>query len=474
MAQRANSAAGPVALVSALIEAGNVDTVYRDVYLARARALLAGVLPPEEFERRETWQAELGTLTLSIARAVEKGDWPQVKELSERSQAIREALARDRNLADTARAVYAVTDVKLDPFSPGLQPFTGTAARDLRGFRDRAVERLGALEQSDRPWHDFYSGRRAAFKALALDAADQPGAVAAAGAADTAREAAVKALKSGDMATLAKLAGVLMTGGPAAPREAPRAGSAPPSAASAAPPPPSGDLLVTFSAETLAGAARLGLAARRMDSRVEMTSLRQYLWNPLFTDESGRVAVKEVPLPAGTPDAFRQRLEMSMIHPLVNSGGARHLPKLLAEDVLVEAFPDPEPGESMPASDLLVALGLPGRRGLPRTAIERALLAHGARLVEHELRLDPRAFRLVCIPPDVHLRLGEAEGWGRQPYWTHFDGYLVMPDGRLRALAGGDAQFGGLYDLLGIGREYDSERVLARFAVVRRERMVAW
>ena len=91
-----------------------------------------------------------------------------------------------------------------------------------------------------------------------------------------------------------------------------------------------------------------------------------------------------------------------------------------------------------------------------------------------ELGLDPRTFRLVCIPPDVHLRLGEAEGWGRQPYWTHFDGYLVMADGRLQALAGGDARFGGLYDLLGVGRDYDSDKLLARFAVVRRDRMVAW
>ena len=50
----------------------------------------------------------------------------------------------------------------------------------------------------------------------------------------------------------------------------------------------------------------------------------------------------------------------------------------------------------------------------------------------------------------------------------------VMADGRLRALAGGDVRYGGLYDLLGISWDYDSDRVMARFAVVRRERMVAW
>ena len=37
---------------------------------------------------------------------------------------------------------------------------------------------------------------------------------------------------------------------------------------------------------------------------------------------------------------------------------------------------------------------------------------HGARILEKELGLDPRVFRLVCIPPDVYVRLGEAEGWG--------------------------------------------------------------
>ena len=47
--------------------------------------------------------------------------------------------------------------------------------------------------------------------------------------------------------------------------------------------------------------------------------------------------------------------------------------------------------------------------------------------VEKELGLDPRVFRLVCIPSDVHFRLGEAEGWGKQPCWTHFDGYLIRP-----------------------------------------------
>src|SRR5262249_23267934 len=98
----------------------------------------------------------------------------------------------------------------------------------------------------------------------------------------------------------------------------------------------------------------------------------------------------------------------------------------------------------------------------------------GPRVLHEVLHLDPAAFRVVCIPPDVHLRLGEVEGWGRHPLWTHFDGYLVLADGRKRALAGGHAKFGGLYNLMGLSRDYDSDRVMTRFAVARRDRMVVW
>jgi hypothetical protein len=95
----------------------------------------------------------------------------------------------------------------------------------------------------------------------------------------------------------------------------------------------------------------------------------------------------------------------------------------------------------------------------------------GIAVVRDELGLDPARFRLVCIPPDVHLRVGLKRGWGKQKLWTHFDGYMAMPGGKLRALAGGDVRFGGVYDMVGIGRNYDSDRIIARFAVVQRRRM---
>jgi len=461
----------PARLVSQLVDIGNADTVYRDVYLERARMFLGEVISPEDFERIERQQADLAGLPLTIARALQRENWAQVQELTARMQAIRRESDSKRSLVETARGVYAVRDVRLDPFSPGLQRFVRLPTKDLETLRTRAIEQLAALEGADPSAQTFYAGRRAAFQGLALGTGTAAGESApTAGATADPREAAAQALRAGDLRGLEELAKKLMaTAKPAAERPGARG-----SAAGPAPAQPATDLLMSFSDDTLARARRLGLAPRRLESRTELAPLRSFAWNPVFSDESGRIRVKEVPLPAGTPEGLRGRLEMLMIHPLVNSGGARHLPKLVAEDVLVEDFADPKEGETSPVTGLLTALELPGRRGVARLTIERALLAHSSRILDKELGLDPRAFRLVCIPPDVHLRLGEGEGWGRQPCWTHFDGYLVMADGRLQALAGGDVRFGGLYDLLGLSRDYDSDHLIVRFAIVRRERMVAW
>jgi len=71
------------------------------------------------------------------------------------------------------------------------------------------------------------------------------------------------------------------------------------------------------------------------------------------------------------------------------------------------------------------------------------------------------------------MRLGRERNWGQWHHWTHFDGYQVVRGNRLRALVGGDGRFGGVADLVSISRTDAHEGVYARFAVVRRARMVA-
>jgi hypothetical protein len=79
-------------VATALIEAGNIDTVYRDVYLDRARTVLGPVLSLEDFHRLEQERAVLAELPLTIARALNNANWSLVKQLSERAQTLKRAI----------------------------------------------------------------------------------------------------------------------------------------------------------------------------------------------------------------------------------------------------------------------------------------------------------------------------------------------------------------------------------------------
>jgi hypothetical protein len=459
-------------LTTALTEAGNIDTVYRDLYLDRARSALTPVLSLEEFHRLEQERAALAEVPGTIARALNNANWSLVKELSERAETLKRAIEDKGGLLDIARSAYDVRDVRLDPFSPGLGPFTRLATPQLATLRKRMLELLETLQRADVAWHDFYETRRRAFEAQSQAATELEPATTSSPA--DALESARQALKAGDMKRLAALADAQTA--VRAPSQTVVSHAANVGTARIECEPRQQLQRVAYSSETLARARHLGLALRHVEPRIELASLRQYAWTP-SSDAREHSAATQVPLPSGSPEGLRDGVAMFTIHPLVNSGGARYLPSLVAEDVLVEDFPDPSDGQPPASSELLKSLRLTGRRGMPRIVIEQALLMHGARIVEKDLGLDARVFRLVCIPPDVYVRLGEAEGWGRQPFWTHFDGYLirtVMGQVRLQALAGGDVRYGGLYQLLAVGRDYDSDRLLVRFAVVQRERMVAW
>jgi hypothetical protein len=106
-------------------------------------------------------------------------------------------------------------------------------------------------------------------------------------------------------------------------------------------------------------------------------------------------------------------------------------------------------------------------------AIERTLQEKGPEIVK-SLGLDPWKFRLVCVPPDLYGALSQRRGWSKHEIWTHLDGYLATRERKLLALAGGDVRYGGFQDLVGVGAEYNSDRLLARFAIVSRGRIRAW
>ena len=176
----------------------------------------------------------------------------------------------------------------------------------------------------------------------------------------------------------------------------------------------------------------------------------------------------DVAVPPDVAAVFAETISLLALHLYVNSAGLRYIPVPAPREVLlVETHAE---GDE-PVTPLLRELGLERRRALSRDEIEARLWKNGTRVVAEHLGLDPLAFRLVCVPADVFMRVGRDRGWGRREEWTHFDGYQVLSNGHLRALMGGNARFGGLFDLCSISRDDGRENTVVRFAVIRRERL---
>src|SRR5512138_330277 len=360
------------------------------------------------------FQVEIASLMARVRAAVDARDWQRVGEAVRAVSEFSEAES-ERHLYRMADRIDPL-DGLVDPFSPGTSALAGVPERDLPALRDAAVERLGALGQADHAWAGWYDARANALRALAFD------------------------------------------GAPA------RSG------------PPARVLSRPFSRATCDRAAGLGLVPRRLESTFDEISARfKPTWAVGLDQADGKAVRLSVTIPADAEEPLRENLAAITKRVVLTSAGTRYLPSCVEEDMFVEVFDEPSPAAAQPPapSPLLAALGLPRRSGLSRTAIERALRARGADVVR-DLGLDPREFRIVCVPADVYTRLGAKVGWGRRELWTHFDGHVVSAEGKLMPLAGGDVRYGGLHDIVAVGAGYDSDRLIARFAVVQRRRFATW
>jgi hypothetical protein len=455
-------------VIHRILNVSRSDTVFWDLYLSRARKLIDPLLPYDEYRSMEKEQASSALLPDQIRTAMEAGDWHHTQELSSQLSTIRNKLEAKRPLIELGQMLYDTPMVPVDPFSPGLQGFAGVTGTGLTDLRQRLIERLETLTNEDPEWRKFYQERKTILQNLVLDAGDGKQAEAAPLANAQLQQEAMEAFKRGNFDRLKQVAGRLQN---LDDRETQQGeGLQGEDFGEEAT-----DLLATFSGQTLSAAEKLGLEPARVDSWHEKYGhLCRHAWHPAIGREGSLPGeahrVFDLNLPADTPEAMKERISMFMIHPFINSGGSRYLPSLVAEDFLVENFPEPETGRPMPTSPLIDALQLGRRDQLSRLKIEQALLDHGTTVVD-QLGLDPASYRLVCIPPDLHLRMGMQKNWGQQPLWTHFDGYMIQRDGHRMALAGGDIRFGGVFDMVGIGVNYESDRVFARFAVIQRKRM---
>ena len=474
--------AGDIQLVRYLMKAADGDTAYRDVYLQRAVEKLEWSISRADYEQLKTHGATVEQLLQETRRAVSQQNWTRVQELSTRVSALRRGEQERQSELELAEAVYGAPEVVVDAFSPGLDLLVGRAAQANAALRDEVVAALSALEKADQDMASFYAARRG-YVAKITVSAKEPSASPSANDDDVGRlqQRAAEAAEKGNVDELQRIAQEMLKGRPSAKSAGAVTDQRTAAERSIAFPP---QLAERFPADVVERARRFGLA--EMDMKFQLPSLPQlaqetferYGWRPSFSAEVTREGelylrplLEQAKFPQEIVEPLLEAAMLFALHPFVNSSGIRYFPLFpdseaaLVEDFAEDAVP-PEP------SELLRALGLTRRNGLSRAEIEVRLRRNGAKLLKEGLGVDPTKFRLVCIPYDVYARAGQERQWGRQPRWTHVDGYQLLKGGRMRALVAGDVRFGGLYDLCSISQFDERENVLARFAIVHRERLM--
>jgi hypothetical protein len=478
-----DTSAGISKVVQLLVDVSGSDTVYADVYLRRARELLAGALPLTQYNALKGVQRSIDEAVKESRAAATARDWQRVQTLAAQVEALRQDAQSKEALRELAESIYEPYGVSIDPFSPGFEALPGSDP-DPSELRDVLVDKLKALVGGDAPQATFYESRRAFFAGLGLLSKRSAAKVTAVTDNRELEQLAAQAAQQGDMARLRSYAQEL------AARQAKEAGAGATKSAT-----PVGaavdrttyqcpvDLAQAFSADAAQRARALGLASARTEPLEQAAPLFDYviahvLQPDLSGDETERegtmrteAAVDQAGFPKEVSEPVKVLIGQFLRNLFANSGGARYLPRLSAEEVLIEDFPEDQ--EAPAAGELLSALGLARRRGLARLEIDDALREKGSAILEKQLLLDPLDFRLVCVPHDLYMRFGRDRGWGQQQQWTHFDGYQVLKNGGVRALVGGDVRHGGLSALVSIAITDQRECVVARFAVIRRARQVA-
>jgi hypothetical protein len=420
-------------------------------------------------------QKKLDELVRHTQSAVVQFDWERAAELSAQADRMRTAIDAQSETAVLAKDVYEADVVAFDPFSPGkhLGPHPQGTQGELLA---QLLGTLASLEKTDSELRAFYEQRRGYFSGLELATiADRKR--ASSRSRVELEQLALEAAERGDITAIQSLAKELRDY-----KDGGEKTSATSSVVKSRYECPL-NLESPFPSDASARARELGMIEHHFAARPEMKAAAEVIYihawapapaNPELAHEgvlrTQVLAESKVPAELVTED-LKVLGEQFIQQIFINSGGARYLPSIPAETALVEDFPEDNTADA--PSKLLAMLRLPRRRGLARAEIENALVRFGAPILADELNLDPVEFRLVCIPYDLYMRLGPDRGWGQWHHWTHFDGYQVIHGNRLRALVGGDGRFGGVADLVSISRTDARDSVYARFAVVRRARMVA-
>ena len=458
-------------IVGQLIEISKLDTLFRDLYIHRARALLTTFFSVGSYLQLKENRAEIPWVEKQLRASVERSDWKRCSELTERLRELRKKSDAGSHFAKVAEIVYErASDVSIDPFSSGLNIFVGVTNEGLLGSRAEAINLLHALERNDPEKREVYASRVSDFNRLTISTVATINQEERIDAGQL-QQVALSALDAGDLSKFDQMLESLARQPQTPQKKQDGVDSQPAEVAELG-----DDLLYTFTEQTIATARELGLAPTRTQSRRQFAYLIPHGWQPSFRQDEIRKWSKEklskLTYPSDTTHGAREAIEFFLLNPFITSAGTRYRVCLVVEDLLLEDCPEPESKEEIP-SKLLNMLKLTSRWGITRKEIEDALIEHGLKVL-NELQLDPKLFRLVAIPADLYTHLGPQRGWGQQEMWTHFDGYRLLEGGKLQALAGGDKRFGGTHDIVSFGNDYANGKIFTRFAVVQRKRMMDW
>jgi hypothetical protein len=456
---------GALASVQALVALSEVDLLYADLYLHRAETFLPALCTREQYAALRRDKEHLPHVADELRQATERADWSRVRALAEHATAMQDRITAQQPALEAADAVYGPRILRAGPTALALNGVVAHPAASLERERTAVVAHLRLLAAADRDWRSLYEARAAHFGRLEVVADEQAGAAVD---DEHLRKRVIAAVERGAFAEVRRLMETLLDSRHRLSRTrvpVPRNGRA--------------DALAAPFPDRSADRARdLGLIPEALPSSPSPNAYLScccadrmtFPAKPLSeTHRQPDTCTCGHACPPDVPPSLRESLDLVLVHPFLSSAGTRYLPWFGSEAVLVETFPesDPEAG-----GWILGTLGLPRRRGLPRIAIEDALRSHGMNVCT-ALGLDPFEFVVGCIPFDAYARLAPAYGWGREQFWTHFDGYQVTRELHLLALVGGDARYGGPDGFCAVQRDYDPPRITARFCVLRRQRFLA-
>ena len=154
-------------LVGLLIEAANGDTVYRDLYLRRARQLLSATLDESAYRAVGSSDKEIEDLMRRSRSAVLQRDWDQAAKLSAQADGLRQQKAAMGQLAAIGKDVYDADAVAFDPFSPGKHLGPQSEANQP-AVRKQLLDTLASLGKLDPSFAASYEKRRSYFSSLEL------------------------------------------------------------------------------------------------------------------------------------------------------------------------------------------------------------------------------------------------------------------------------------------------------------------